>query len=63
MDVVTGGGGMAGTCPPWFEILGGCTPEIVIFKENFMHICQNFLIFQYFQNKVAEIQVEIGIWG
>ena len=57
-------GGMAGTCPPRFEIPGGMSPpEIATFKENCMHICKNFQIFQYFQNKVAEIQGEIGIWG
>ena len=57
-------GGMAGTCPSRFEIPGGMSPpEIATFKENFMHICQNFQIFQYFPNKVAEIRGEIGIWG
>ena len=65
MGVATGGGGArAGTGPPRFEIPGGCPPpEIAICKENFMFIYQNFQIFQYFLNKVAEIRGEIGIWG
>ena len=61
MGVATGGDG--GDVSPRFEIPGDVPPEIVIFKENFIHICQNFLIFQYFPNKVAEIRGEIEIWG
>ena len=57
-------GGMPGTCPPGSKFRWGCPPpEIAIFKETFMHICENFQIFQYFQNKVAKIRGEIGIWG
>ena len=54
-------GGMAGTCPPGSKFRGDIPPAITIFKEICMHICQNFLIFQYFRNKVAEIRGEIGI--
>ena len=32
-------------------------------KENFLNISKKFQIFQYFQNKVAEMRGEIGIWG
>ena len=57
-------GGCRGHAPPRFEIpVGMSPPEIAIFKETFMHICENFQIFQYFQNKVAKIRGEIGIWG
>ena len=49
--------------PTLFEILGGCPPEVVIFKENCMNICQNFPIFQHLQNKVGKIRGDIGIWG
>ena len=64
MGVATGGGGGDGVdLSPWFEILGRYPPEIAIFTENFMHFCQNFQIFQYFPNKMTEIQGQIGIWG
>ena len=57
MGVTTGG---MGDASPWFKILVDVSPEIAI-KENFLNICQKIQIFQYFQNKVAEIRGEIGI--
>ena len=57
------GGWRDGSPPPRFEVPGDVPPEITFFKENFMHICQNLQIFQYFQNKVVEIRGAIGIWG
>ena len=35
-------GGMAGTCPPGSEFRGDVPPEIAIFKEKILNICQNF---------------------
>ena len=60
MGVATGGDGGH---VPRFEILGDVPPEIAIFKEKILKICQNFQIFENFQTKVAEIRGEIGIWG
>ena len=57
------GGDAGDMSPTGSKFRGGCPPEIAIFKENFMHICQSFQIFQCFQNKVAEIRREIRIWG
>ena len=40
--------GNTGDVSPWLEIPGGMfPPEITIFKENFMHICQNFQIYVF----------------
>ena len=44
-----------GMCPPVRNSGGIYSPEIATFKVNFLYICQNFKLFQYFQNKVAGI--------
>ena len=51
---------MAGTCLPLtrFEIPEEY-PQKSRFFKFFLYICQNFQIFQYFKNKVAEIRGEI----
>ena len=41
-------GVMRGTCHPRLEILRGHPPEITVFKENFLNICQKFQIFSTF---------------
>ena len=62
MGIATGGDG-GDVSPPVQNSRRDVPPEFTIFKEKFLNICQNFKIFQYFQNKVGEIQVEIRIWG
>ena len=61
MGVATGGMGVH--VPPGLKFQGDIPPEIAFFEENWLNICQNFQIFQYFQNKVAKIRGEIRIKG
>ena len=55
-------GGWDGRPPPWFEILGDVSPKSRVLK-TFLKVCEFFRILQYFQNKMGEIQGEIGILG
>ena len=55
--------GVMGGRVPRVRNSGVVPPEIAICKESFLFICQNFQIFQYFQNEVGAILGQIRIGG
>ena len=55
--------GHRGMCPPGLKFWVDISQEIMIFKEDFLNICKNFQISQYFQNRVVKIQGEIRFFG